>query len=92
MDYNEKAEMILNKSAVMLDDGNVVMISAKHFNEYYTPAISKQIPSPVNYTELFKTKYFVCQSCGTYSLLHTVLPKYCSYCGQRLIFKEDEDE
>lgn len=89
MDYNEKAKMILNGTAVTLDDGNIVMLSAKHFNEYYTPAITKQIPSMVKYTEIFKTKYFICKTCGAYSLLHDIRPNYCSYCGQRLIFEDD---
>ena len=91
MDYNEKAEMILSGTAVTLDDGKIVMLAAKHFNEFYTPAIAKQIPSPVNYMKIFNTKYFMCKTCGTYGLLHNVLPSYCSYCGQKLVFEEDED-
>lgn len=89
MDYNEKAEMILSGAAVTLDDGKVIMIAAKYFNEFYAPAVAKQIPTLVKYKEIFKTKYYECPSCGTYALLHSIRPSYCDYCGQRLIFEED---
>ena len=92
MDYNEKAEMIINGTAVTLDDGKIVMLSAKHFNEFYTPAIAKQIPSPVKYTTIFNEKYYNCQTCGTFGRLHYVRPLYCSFCGQTLLFEEENDE
>lgn len=91
MDYNEKAEMILSGTAVTLDDGKVIMIAAKHFNEFYTPAVAKQIPKQVKYIDLFNAKYYSCQTCGTYGLLHYIRPLYCSNCGQRLIFEEDSE-
>lgn len=91
MDYNEKAEMILNGTAVTLDDGKIIMIAAKHFNEIYIPAICKQIPSPVKYIDLFNDRYYSCQTCGTYGRLHSIRPLYCSNCGQRLIFEEDSE-
>lgn len=89
MDYNEKAEMILNGTAVTLDDGKIVMLAAKHFNEYYTPAITKQVPREVSYFPIFNEKYFTCPGCGTYGKVRSIRPRYCSYCGQRLIFEDD---
>ena len=92
MDYNEKAEMILSGTAVTLDDGKIVMLSAKHFNEFYTPAIAKQLPKQVSYTKIFNEKYYSCPTCNMYGKLHYIRPLYCSFCGQRLAFEEEDDE
>lgn len=92
MDYNEKAEMILSGTASILDDGKIVMVSAKRFNEFYDPAFFKQIPRPVKYITIFNEKYYNCQTCGTFGRLHYVRPLYCSFCGQRLLFEEEDNE
>jgi len=97
--YEAKARLILDGKADLLDDGKIVMIAAKRFNEDFWTAYSKQIAKPVKEPEKLRhvslsllkiagfcpeCKDFVCGFRGTMS--------YCTHCGQKIMFTEDYDD
>lgn len=98
--YEEKAQLILNGGAELLDDGKVVMLSAKRFNEDFWDAYSKQIPRkaevvyPNNIKELgMVNKYvpkIICPTCKNEMFDYVQKGeniRYCDACGQKIIFE-----
>lgn len=91
--YDVKATMILNGSAGLLDDGKIVMIEAKRFNEDFWTSYSKQIAKPVkgsNFNGV--TVKGECPVCGNllFAMPNTV--SYCRSCGQKVMFFKTEEE
>lgn len=91
-DYNKKAEMILSGGSVLLDDGKIVMMKTKLFNDVYndlySKSIAKEAPSvPGN------EGYSMCPRCKTYYNNRSKLRGYgfyCSFCGQYQIIPKEE--
>jgi len=91
--YDAKAGLILDGKADMLDDGKIVMIAAKRFNEDFWTAYSKQIAKPVkrpNFNGV--TVKGECPVCGNllFAMPNTV--SYCRSCGQKVMFSKTEEE
>ena len=93
-DYNKKAEMILSGGSVLLDDGKIVMMKTKLFNDVYNDLYSKSIAKEAMIVE-GNPGYCICPGCKTYYSNKSKLKGYgfyCSLCGQYQIIPKDEWE
>lgn len=90
--YEAKAAMILDGSADLLDDGKVVLVGAKRFNEDFWGAYSKQIAKPIS--ELHHTGLTLKGQCPECKFAMSTpdwnvgKSLFCTNCGQKVIFLE----